>query len=278
MASGVAITIGLNSVDPLHYGGWKGSLKACEADAHDMSSLAKNQGFEVKSLLTNDATSANVIREMQTTSEKLESGDIFMISYAGHGGQLPDKNDDELDGIDETWCLYDRQLVDDELYALFCDFAEGVRILVFSDSCHSGTVVKAAFYQSEMDIRVTNTDMNGTGYRFMPLNMVHDTYRINKALYDQILTKQELRNSERKVKASVILISGCQDNQLSADGPSNGLFTSQLLRVWNDGIFQGNYKEFRNEIVKRMPPKQTPNYFTVGNKNVEFEEQTPFTI
>jgi metacaspase-1 len=37
----------------------------------------------------------------------------------------------------------------------------------------------------------------------------------------------------------VILISGCQENQLSADGESNGLFTSQLLHTWNDGLFKG---------------------------------------
>jgi hypothetical protein len=113
----------------------------------------------------------------------------------------------------------------------------------------------------------------------MPLNMVRDTYRINSAPYDQILTRGELRNSERKVKASVMLISGCQENQLSADGESNGLFTSQLLHIWNDGLFKGNYKEFRNKIVETMlPPDQIPNYFTVGSRNIVFEEQSPFTI
>jgi metacaspase-1 len=112
----------------------------------------------------------------------------------------------------------------------------------------------------------------------MPLNMVHDTYRINSAHYDQILTRGELRNSERKVKASVMLISGCQENQLSADGESNGLFTSQLLHIWNDGLFKENYKEFRNKIVETMPPDQTPNYFTVGSRSIVFEEQIPFTI
>jgi metacaspase-1 len=86
--------------------------------------------------------------------------------------------------------------------------------------------------------------------------MVRDTYRISSAPYDQILTRGELRNSERKVKASVILISRCQENQLPADGESNGLFTSQLLHTWNDGLFKGNYKEFRNKIVETMPPDQ----------------------
>src|SRR6185503_17579126 len=144
------------------YGGWDGILAACEADAQDMATLAKGRGFGVKSLLSKNATSTNVVAEIGNASDKLKSGDIFMMSYAGHGGQLPDKNNDEPDAIDETWCLFDRELVDDELYAVLGSFAEGVRILIFSDICHSGTVVKAAYYQREMNIRVTNVDASGT--------------------------------------------------------------------------------------------------------------------
>ncbi len=33
MATGLALTIGLNSVDPAHYDVWSGELNACEADA-----------------------------------------------------------------------------------------------------------------------------------------------------------------------------------------------------------------------------------------------------
>ena len=46
-------------------------------------------------------------------------------------------NDFEPDGFDETGCLYDGELIDDELYAALANFAAGVRIFVLSDSCHS---------------------------------------------------------------------------------------------------------------------------------------------
>ncbi len=53
---------------------------------------------------------------------------------------MPDRNGEgEEDRSDETWVAFDRQIVDDELYALWGKFAPGVRILVLSDSCHSGT-------------------------------------------------------------------------------------------------------------------------------------------
>jgi hypothetical protein len=76
----------------------------------------------------------------------LESGDFFWLTYSGHGGQVSDTNsDDETDEKDETWVLYDRQLVDLELYALWGEFKPGVRIFVLSDSCHSGSVTRDIF-------------------------------------------------------------------------------------------------------------------------------------
>jgi hypothetical protein len=277
MAKGLALTMGLNLVDPKHYGGWSGELNACEADAEDMASIAKSKRFEVKTLLTKAATRTQVTRSILNAVKKLKSGDIFMLSYSGHGGQLPDLSNDEPDSQDETWCLYDGELVDDELYAMFGRFPRGVRILVFSDSCHSGTVTKQAYYQGTMGFRGTASSSGSVQYRFMPPDVALHTYRLNKKFYDQILSKRQ-KEAEAKVKASILLISGCQDNQLSQDGAFNGLFTAQLLRVWKNGTFKGNYKGFHKAILRRMPPDQTPNYFWAGQQDVTFETQRPFTI
>ena len=78
---------------------------------------------------------------MRAAGKTLSSGDFFFLTYSGHGGQVPDVTGEEADKQDETWCLYDGQLIDDELYLELSRFAAGVRILVLSDSCHSGTVV-----------------------------------------------------------------------------------------------------------------------------------------
>lgn len=278
MAKGRALTIGLNSVDPKHYAGWSGELNACEADAEDMSDIAKSKNFTVKTLLTKAATRAHVIGEISKAAKALKAGDIFMFSYSGHGGQLPDINNDEPDAQDETWCLYDGELVDDELYSLFGKFAPDVRILVFSDSCHSGTVVKLAYYQGTVSSRSSSISSHEVKYRFMPPDVALRTYRNNRDFYDKILRNIKLKDSQETVKASVLLISGCQDNQLSSDGDFNGLFTAQLLRVWKNGAFKGNYKKFHKSIVHRMPPDQTPNYFSVGRIDAKFEAQIPFTI
>jgi hypothetical protein len=139
---GYALAIGLNSVNPDHYAGWSGKLTGCEPDVDVMEKIAKDVNYEVKTLKTKDATRENVLGALREYSKKLIAGDELVISYSGHGGQVPDENGDEKDGLDETWCLYDGELLDDEFHGALSEFTEGVRILVLSDSCHSGTYLR----------------------------------------------------------------------------------------------------------------------------------------
>ncbi len=277
MPTGSALTIGLNSVDPNHYHGWSGKLNACEADTEDMANIATSKGFTINTLLTKEATRQRVKDEISAAADGLEAGDFFMLSYSGHGGQLPDLNDEEVDAQDDTWCLYDGQLVDDEIYTLLARFEEGVRVLIFSDSCHSGTVTKLAYYEGTVRGRSVIHSASEGGYRHMPQEVILPTYRNNMDFYDEILRNLQPESREQ-ARAAILLFSGCQENQLSADGDFNGLFTAQLLRVWREGTFTGDYPKFYKEIRKRMPPDQTPNYFRTGQVNKQFEAQTPFTI
>lgn len=278
MAKGMALAIGLNSVNPKHYGGWSGDLNACEADAVDVADIAKAKGFKTQTLVTRSATRKNVIQAMDKAAGSLQTGDIFLLFYSGHGGQVPDMNNDEDDHQDETWCLYDGELIDDEIFRLLGKFVKGVRIFALSDSCHSGTVTKAAFYQGTMGARSAGVGPDRPRYKFMPPDVALRTYRQNRNFYDKILKDPKLTNTLDEVTASVVLISGCQDNQYSSDGTFNSLFTANLLAAWNNGHFKRNYKSFHKAIIKRMPPDQTPNYYWVGAYDRKFERQTPFTV
>lgn len=80
------------------------------------------------------------------------------------------------------------------------------------------------------------------------------------------------------IGACVVLISGCQDNQLSLDGTYNGLFTATLHTVWNGGLFRGGHRRLRNQLSARMPDTQTPNFSVVGPRDREFIDSKPFTI
>jgi hypothetical protein len=306
MTKGYSLCIGVNSVDPNHYADgngnpWEGKLDPCENDAKVIQDIAKSQNFEVNTLLTKQATIDNVLKGIKNASDKLEDGDIFMIYYSGHGGQMLDENADEIeidknDLYDETWCLYDGELIDDYIYAALSNFKPGVRILSFSDSCHSGTVIKNAIPKgiSAMDKNeiklpqygnvnpvTSNVDKTHKSIlKYAPLDVLIGTYKKNKEFYNSQRKNAPTIDSKNDVKASAILISGCQDFQTSA-APfelENSLFTDILLKVWDQGSFHGNYKSFCGEMKNKLPSNQVPNYFPIGTKNEAFENQKPFTI
>jgi hypothetical protein len=285
-----SLHIGLNEVSAAAYSGWTGPLSACEFDAKDMAAIAKSKGMKSTVLLTKKGTRANVLAAIRQAAKTLGAGDLFLMSYSGHGGQLPDVSGEEEDKQDETWCLFDGQLIDDELYFEFSKFKAGVRILVLSDSCHSGTVVRAALPQP------TTPDQRP---KLMPAAVGMRVYSEHKAFYDKlqrdvakaagkaivdpdtalanVVVSNRLSTLVKQFKPAVILISGCQDNQSSMDGNHNGAFTEQLLRVWSNGTFSGSYASFHARIRAGMPASQSPNLFTLGAA-VPFLKQTPFTV
>jgi metacaspase-1 len=279
MAKGMSLHVGLNQVDPSHYDGWDGALGACEADATSIEAIARETGYETRVLLTQAAMRQGVRDAIREAADRLVAGDIFLVSYAGHGGQVPDASGDEPDFSDETWCLYNGELIDDELLQLWKTFAPGVRVLVLSDSCHSGTVTRAA--KGQLDVDAITNELRAFGiekpvFRFMPPAVARNTYLANKVFYDEL--GKSVPTEEGAPAATVRLISGCQDDQTSSDGPFNGLFTGTLLKVWDAGAFGGDYASFHAEIVKRMPSCQTPNHLAIGPSSPAFDQQKPFAI
>ncbi|CAE6788086.1 caspase family protein [Nitrospira defluvii] len=288
----LSLHIGLNAVSPSAYGGWSGDLTACEFDAKDMAAIAKSQGMKSTVLLTKQGTRAKTLAAMRKAVKQLKKGDLFFLTYSGHGGQVPDVTGEETDKQDETWCLFDGQLIDDELYLELSRFAAGVRILVFSDSCHSGTVTRAR-------PRTPVGAAPASRSKMMPPAVALRTYREHQQFYDkvqrdvakvagkaavdpdsvlaQLAVSPRLTAIAKNFKASVILISGCQDNQTSMDGEHNGAFTEQVLNVWNHGTYRGNYAKFHAAVRAELPASQTPNLFTLGAV-AKFLRQQPFSV
>ena len=201
---------------------------------------------------------------------------------------MRDVTGEEPDKRDETWCLFDSQLIDDELYFELAKFASGVRILVLSDSCHSGTVTRDAMAPG----------IGGQRSRMMPPDVAEVTYEQNKDFYDGVqrgIAKATKKSQDpdsvlaaleldprlsavaSKFKPAAILISGCQDNQTSLDGDPNGAFTGALLKVWKNGTFVGDYSRFHKQIVRELPASQTPNLFPLGAAG-RFLKQQPFRV
>ena len=297
-----AVVIGKNkcvNVDGDYKIGWNGRLgrssQCCEKDATGLATIAKAQGFKTKVLVTERATSARVQRAMRSAAKKLVAGDIFLLTYAGHGSQVEDLTNDEADKEDETWCLYDRMFLDDEQRLLYTEFAEGVRILVLCDSCHSGTATRSgkagAARRRRMHERLRA--------RAMPRETASCVYLARKQEYDDI--QLGLPNPPPTLKASRILLSACQDNETAmGDLVAGGCFTRALKKIWDQGAFEGGYEQFAEQIkleLKRQHEeavkeqggdannvhRQRPNFVAVADGErskhlADFVIQKPFTI
>lgn len=277
----VSLHMGLNTVSAQHYGDNLGALDFCVSDAEAMQALAKDQGFDT-TLLTDGAASRDALMSALSEAAKtLQAGDIMMISYAGHGGQLPDFNQDEMGGpdmdrLDETLCLYDGQFVDDELFALWSQFREGVRLVAVFDSCHSGTVVRApASLRPAPEVKARRMSLAGASRVF---RQNEDFYRSLPAASpgpDPSIINREL---DYPIKASLLQLSACQSNQLAIETLGHGLFTEALLETYAIAPSRYGYKPFMDRIAARMPADQTPKYWQLGPRNRPFEDQAVFTI
>ena len=316
MAQGYSLHLGLNGVDAAKYNGWAGTLAGCVNDANAMQSICAAQGFTTQVLLNEQATSDAILGGIGQAAYNLQPGDTFVLSYSGHGGQVPDTTGDSPNGLDDTWVAYDRMVLGHELYNLWSQFAAGVKIEVYSDSCHSGTVVRelvtpdglikwprnpgsgaargggatALASTAELSFRqvyaaasaALRVDAAGIGN---PSLSASPSRSIPPALALQLFARDRSHydaamwsRNRAAISAAVILISGCQDNQESQDGVNNGLFTEKLLAVWNNGNFAGTLPQFHQAILALMPPTQTPNYFTVGADDPVFDAARPLSL
>ena len=267
MARGISLHIGLNRVDPAHYDGWDGALTACEFDAHDMKAIAES--CRLRDQHADDGggdgrRGDDGDRARPPTS--WPQGDLFFCSYSGHGGQVPDRNgEDEEDRSDETWVAYDRQIVDDELYALWGKFAPGVRIFVLSDSCHSGIGDQETSTADVPDPVSTREKAAAESprYRAMPRDVMIATYNAHAQMYDDI--QQHVPGSEQaNPDATVLLISGCRTTSCRSTVSATGCSPRTCARSGTTGPGTAAMPEFRETIRARMPANQQPNYMRGG--------------
>jgi hypothetical protein len=281
MSKGLALIIGLNEIDPGHYG-TTGKLGGCENDAATMEMIAKKRNYSTKKLLTKDATLGKVRSAIEQIARDLEPGDSLLLSFAGHGSQVKDEGGDEDDQLDETWCLYDGQLIDDELRRLWSQFKEGVIIWMVSDSCHSGSMLRAADDNvnafEEADEIARQLGMKTLVPRMLRSDEMVKTYERNKDQYDEI---ERLLNREPvtddMIRATVMLLSGCKDDQTSKDNGTHGIFTEALAACYEAGKFDNpdySLADLHDDIVAKINPKlkQTPQFTSLTGESIRLTD------
>lgn len=255
-----ALCIGINNYPGTHM-----DLQGCVNDANDWAGELIARGFKVAKLLDDQATKAAMIKAMGDLIGKAAKGDTLVITFSGHGTYQPDTDGDEADGLDEALCPYDLQtkgeaLTDDEIRNLFLSRKAGVRIVLLSDSCHSGTVTRAAKAEKDATTRP----------RFMPMG---------NWLPEKLLPKNRAGKTATTMvgaagtspffgaysnKLGDLLISGCKEgpNNFSYDariaGRFNGAFTYYALKALKGMKAGASYAEWHKAIAKYLPSASYP--------------------
>jgi hypothetical protein len=225
-----AVCIGINN-----YPGIFNDLKGCVNDAKDWSALLQGWGFDVSLMLDSQATRQNVKAALQGLVDAANAGDIAVFTYSGHGTQVVDSGSDEGDPYDEAICLYDGNVIDDELRVILYGIHPQATLVVISDSCFSGSVTRIA---GEKAIP-----------RFIP-PMASTSGRIARRSF--LLPETHMPE---------ILITGCGDSEYSYDaefnGRPNGAMTALALRVIQQNP-NATYREFHAGLRALLPSEDYP--------------------
>ncbi len=133
-----ALVVNLTRVDVSAYGGWTGDCIGTGADAATVKGALDALGIPYLALSDAEATRAGVEAAARSVGATIAPGGLLILYFSGHGGQRPAFGA-ELDGLDETICLYDGPLLDDTVWAMLQDVPRGVRVWLVTDCCNSGT-------------------------------------------------------------------------------------------------------------------------------------------
>lgn len=296
-AKGYAIHVACEKVDSKHYKGVVGELPATLNDLAAWQKLSEKLGYTHLAGLSAGATNAdaratraNFRTALETAAARAngENGDIVLITFSGHGSQMADAGPepDEQDSLDETLCLFDGQLVDDELYVLLSAFKKGVRVVLILDSCHSETafrgtqlnsrdfkeykdekakapqatpraVIEGAPTLKKKIVPTVRAPGNPVQARALSREAALATFEANEDEYKKATAKfndhPAVRN-RRSLSASVLTIAGCLDAEKSLDlgRNGNGLLTRESLAILKNGEFGKLDGEDYNEFEKRV--------------------------
>jgi hypothetical protein len=153
-------------------------------------------------LSKNLPTRSNILNGLNKLAQESVNLTEIWFHYSGHGLQVQDKNQDEIDGFDEVIMPSDFNVAgfikDDEIFDILKKISSNCRVILLFDCCHSGSVCDLQY----------GFQTNGKNFN---------------------LSKRLLSNP------NIICFSGCKDSQTSADSYSYvesrsvGAFTAIFL-------------------------------------------------
>lgn len=210
-----ALLVGIN------YIGTSSQLSGCINDVKNMRSFLLNHcGYtsdNIRMLIEEPNNTLPTKQNMETNLRWLvnnvRSGDTLVFHFSGHGSNITDRSKDESDGKDEVLCPLDYEkagiISDDWLHTNVLRMVPaGATLYSFTDCCNSGTMMDLKFnYRSLCALRT------GQVKKGMPYVSRDWTDRFSFSVENQLPDLQ----------GNIVLFSGCQDPQTSADTAFNGV-------------------------------------------------------
>jgi hypothetical protein len=125
---------------------------------------------------------------------------LLVFHYSGHGSNRRnnDSDENEADGMDETIYVSDGDLHDDKIRKLVSKTPSSSKLFAVFDSCHSGTIC---------DLRY---------------NLKVDRSRKKNISKDTVAFSLTENASYPETAAQISVVSGCKDEETSADSFENG--------------------------------------------------------
>jgi metacaspase-1 len=246
MAKKTALCIGIND-----YPGTGSDLRGCVNDARDWQAELERRGFQTTLMLDRQATKQAMASEMQRLLGDAKYGDVLVITYSGHGTWVPDADGDEPDRRDEALVPHDIReagpLLDDDLFEIFSERERGVRLVMVSDSCHSGTVARFAPHPLEGERPRTRFLAPAT---FLSQAATVAAERVAGSI------------SRAKSRTSSLLLAGCRDTEYSYDAEfgnkPNGAYTYVALQALKQLPANASYRDWHKAICQQLPSPSYP--------------------
>jgi len=272
----------------------KGRLNGCINDARNISAFVRQHfGFQEMRVMTDDTppnspdhpTKQNLLQAIRWLVADARPGDSFFFHFSGHGGQSEDKTGMEDDGLNETILPADFQqagmIVDDDLHNMLVrNLPEGCRFTAIFDSCHSGTALDLPYIYKVREGQFANvhkskddTLVNRHKKKFKASNLTslsgatkmiasHVTSEVSHQTKKKSLQARLERNNT--TKAVVVMISGCRDDQTSADTTVANQATGAMsysfmetLKKHQTAISYANLLHGMREVLHNGPKQYT---------------------
>ena len=270
MATGQALIVGVPQPSPSS--GWSAKwLPGVLNDVASASQLLGGLGFATQVHKSEAGRASTVLAGIRSAASALSAGDMFVFYYAGHGAQKASADGDEAQ--DQLLLTFDRPIVDDELGACWALFRKHVRIVVITDSCHSGSAVRG------LDGSVAATGTIGGGAMIDPIEPPPPrllSIGLAKAAGGEVVSRD---GNIEGLQCSLLHMAACQDWEQAMDLGNHGAFTDALLIAWNAG-FRASYDQLFAEIRRQMQftTDQTARMTAYGFYQQFFLAQKPLEI